>query len=117
MITVYGIRNCDTCRKALSWLKDADIAHSFHDVRRDGLDRVTLAVWADAAGWENLLNRRGTTWRKLSDDERDDIDERRSISLMLDHPALIKRPVFDAAGSIFVGFDDHVRAKLLALKV
>lgn len=104
MITVYGLKTCDTCRKALKWLAAESIDHRFHDVRADGLDRTALAGWSKALGWETLLNRRGTTWRQLPETERENVDEARAISLMLTHPALIKRPVFDLGQHIVVGF-------------
>ena len=74
MLTVYGIKNCDTCRKALKWLSAEGIEHTFHDFRVDGLDAANVTRWSEAAGWEKLLNRRGTTWRKLPEADRDDID-------------------------------------------
>lgn len=114
MITVYGLRNCDTCRKARKWLETEEIEHRFHDVRADGLHRTALARWSEALGWEALLNRRGTTWRQLPDTERENLDEASAVALMLAHPALIKRPVFDLGKGIVVGFgkaeQDVVRA-------
>jgi arsenate reductase (glutaredoxin) len=104
MITVYGLRACDTCRKALKWLKDEGIDHRFHDMRADGLDRAVLVRWIEALGWETLLNRRGTTWRQLPETEKKNLDEARAVSLMLAHPALIKRPVFDLGQRVTVGF-------------
>jgi Spx/MgsR family transcriptional regulator len=113
MITVYGIRNCDTCRKALKWLEAEGVEHRFHDVRADGLDRPTLAGWVKAVGWETLLNRRGTTWRNLSDAERGGLTPESATELMLQHPTLIKRPVFATGGDALVGFS---RAEMTALK-
>jgi Spx/MgsR family transcriptional regulator len=112
MITVNGLRNCDTCRKALGWLKTEGIAHGFVDVRADGVDEATVARWADAVGWETLLNRRGTTWRGLPLEEKEGIDGPRAVALMAAHPALIKRPVFEVDDEILVGFGDEVRARL-----
>jgi len=114
MIAVHGLQNCDTCRKALKWLDAEGIAHSFHDVRADGLDAATLARWIAAAGWETLLNTRGTTWRKLDESARADVDEARAAALMLAHPALIKRPVFEADGQVLIGFTDSVRDAIAA---
>ena len=112
MITLYGLKNCDTCRKARKWLDAGARAHNFHDVRADGLDNAMLASWVAAVGWEALLNRRGTTWRDLSDDDKDGVDAARAAALMLAHPALVKRPVIDADGTITVGFGPDVQAVL-----
>ena len=112
MITVYGIRNCGVCRKALEWLSAQDIKHRFHDLRGDGLDGAALEGWIAALGWERLLNRRGTTWRKLPAAVRDDVSAQSARDLMLDHPTLIKRPVFDAGGNFLVGFSDAERDAL-----
>ena len=104
MITLYGLKNCDTCRKARKWLDELGIAHSFHDVRADGLSETQIAGWARALGWETLLNRRGTTWRQLTEKEKENVNEARAVALMAAHPALIKRPVFDLDGRQLVGF-------------
>jgi len=112
MITVYGIRNCDTCRKALKWLEAEGIEHRFHDFRKDGLEAASVAAWAKEAGWEKLLNRRGTTWRNLSDAEKDGVDAAKAERLMVANPTLIKRPVTDTGTRIFVGFSDDLRNDL-----
>ena len=112
MITVYGIKNCDTCRKALKWLAAEGIEHRFHDFRVDGLDAKSLSGWVKAAGWEKLLNRRGTTWRNLSDAEKDGVDEAKAETLMAGNPTLIKRPVFETGGKVLVGFSDAEQAAL-----
>ena len=104
MLTVYGIKNCDTCRKALKWLSAEGIEHTFHDFRVDGLDPADVSRWAAAAGWEKLLNRRGTTWRNLPDADRDGVDAAKAEALMAGNPTLIKRPVFDGGTDIVVGF-------------
>jgi arsenate reductase len=106
MITVYGIKNCDTCRKALKWLAAEGIDHRFHDFRTDGLDRATLDRWTRTLNWEQLLNRRGTTWRNLPDDAKDSIDAAAAMTLMEANPTLIKRPVFDLGNEYAVGFKD-----------
>ena len=116
MITVYGLKNCDTCRKARKWLDGAGIAHRFHDVRGDDLDRATVAAWADELGVEALLNRRGTTWRGLSEADRAGADGDGAVDLMTAHPALIKRPVFDLGGRRLVGFGAAERAALADAK-
>ena len=112
MIAIYGLKNCDTCRKARKWLVEKEIEHRFHDVRSDGLDTATLTVWADALGWEKLLNRRGTTWRGLAASDKEGLDQATATALMAAHPALIKRPVFCISGQYALGFDDSLRARL-----
>ncbi|APZ43244.1 ArsC family reductase [Acidihalobacter ferrooxydans] len=110
--TLYGITHCDTVRKARRWLDEHGVAYDFHDFRRDGIDRQQLGAWSDELGWEALLNRRGTTWRKLSDVQRDGIDAARALALMLEQPALIKRPVLDIGGRRVLGFDPREYATL-----
>ena len=104
MISLYGLKNCDTCRKARRWLDARGTAHAFHDVRADGISAALIAGWIAAVGWETLLNRRGTTWRGLAATDKDGVDEAKAAALMAAHPALIKRPVIDTAGTISVGF-------------
>jgi arsenate reductase (glutaredoxin) len=103
-ITLYGIPNCDTVKKARVWLDQRGVAHAFHDYKKAGIDAATLGRWADAVGWEPLLNRAGTTFRKLGDAEKADIDRAKAIALMLSQPSLIKRPVVEGAGELLVGF-------------
>jgi len=112
-VTVYGLANCDTCRRARKWLTAAGMAHRFHDVRADGLDPVVLDAWIAAAGWETLLNRRGTTWRGLPAAETAEVDGARARDLMLRHPALVKRPVFETGGRFVVGFGPKEQAALV----
>ncbi|MEP9401603.1 ArsC family reductase [Sphingomonas sp. VNH70] len=102
--TLYGIPNCDTMKKARAWLDAAGIAYRFHDYRKDGLDPALLAGWVDALGWEGLLNRSGTTFRKLPEAERADLDRDRAVALMLAQPAMIRRPVLVDDRGIEVGF-------------
>ncbi len=109
---VYGLKNCDTCRKALKWLDDSGLAYKFHDIRQVGLGETEIADWAEKAGWEALLNRRGTTWRGLSDAEREGVNEVSAVRLMAAYPALMKRPVFVSSGAVLVGFDPEVQARL-----
>ena len=104
MLTVYGIKNCDTCRKALKWLSAEGIDHTFHDFRVDGLDAANVTRWSAVAGWEKLLNRRGTTWRNLDEADKDGVDATSAHALMAGNPTLIKRPVFDDGSQILVGF-------------
>lgn len=114
MITVYGLKNCDTCRNALKWLEAEGLGHRFHDVRKDGVEEATIKRWIAARGWETVLNRRGATWRGLDDHAREDVNETTAAALMAAHPALIKRPVFEWGGRIVIGFKDEQRRELIA---
>src|SRR3569623_647253 len=101
MITLYGFKNCDAVKKARRWLTEHGVAHRFHDFRSDGLDEKQLIDWVEQLGWEAVLNRRGTSWRTLSDVQREKIvDEASAIAAMLAHPALIKRPVLDTGDGV-----------------
>ena len=104
MITIYGIKNCDTMKKARSWLESQKIAHDFHDYKAAGIDKATLEGWVKKVGWQVLINRAGTTFRKLPDADKEDITEKRAVALMLAQPSMIKRPVLDANGRLLVGF-------------
>lgn len=101
---LYGIPNCDTVKKARTWLADRGIAYDFHDYKKSGIDRAHLESWADALGWDKLLNRAGTTFRKLPDADKADVDRAKAIDLMLAHPSTIKRPVVEHGGQYLVGF-------------
>ena len=103
-ITIYGIRNCDTMKKARAWLDAHDVSYEFHDYKTAGIDRWRLERWCGEVGWEALLNRAGTTFRKLPDADKAVADARKAIALMLAHPSLIKRPVLDLSGRLLVGF-------------
>jgi Spx/MgsR family transcriptional regulator len=103
MITVYGIRQCDTCRQALKWLGERGIEHRFHDLRADGLERDAVAAWLDSEFSGQLVNRRSTTWRQLSDAQRS-VSGGALVQLLLDHPTLVKRPVFEDEAIVAVGF-------------
>ena len=114
VLTVYGLKNCDTCRKVLKWLEDEGISHKFHDVRADGIKDADLERFAKSAGWESLLNKASTTWRGLPDKQKTNVGETEAIRLMGEHPALIKRPVFDAGkGEVVVGFRDPQKAAVM----
>lgn len=102
--TLYGIRNCDTMKKAWTWLDQHGVAYAFHDYKKEGVDAATLAGWAGLVGWEKLLNRAGTTFKKLPEVDRQDIDEAKAIALMVAQPSMIKRPVLEAGGKLLVGF-------------
>ena len=110
---LYGIPNCDTVKKARRWLDAQGVEYAFHDYKKEGADADRLASWSDAVGWEVLLNKRGTTYRKLSDEQKADIDRARAIDLMVQHPSLIKRPVVEYDGGILVGFGDAEWAQAL----
>ncbi len=105
-ITLYGIPGCDTVRKARAWLDARGIAHVFHDYKKLGADPARLAGWADQAGWERLLNRSGTTFRKLPEEERAGIDAGKAVRLMAAHPSCIKRPVVEHPGGLLIGFSE-----------
>lgn len=103
-VTLYGIPNCDTVKKARNWLDTNSIAYTFHDYKKAGADSAKLKTWCGAKGWETILNRAGTTFKKLPDDAKTGLDEAKAIALMLDQPSMIKRPVVEHAGGILVGF-------------
>ena len=113
MITIYGIKNCDTMKKARRWLDEHNVAYDFHDYKKDGIDEKTLKAWSKKLGWETLLNRRGTTWRKLPDKIKDNINEKSAIKVMLEQPSIIKRPVLKSGSHYLVGFDEQDYQKLL----
>jgi Spx/MgsR family transcriptional regulator len=104
MIQLYGIPNCDTVKKARAWLDKQGLEYVFHDYKKLGADPALLGQWADAVGWEVLLNRRGTTFRALSDSDKEGIDCSKAIMLMVAQPSLIKRPVVEYEGGVLVGF-------------
>lgn len=104
-VTLYGIANCDTVKKAKAWLQQQGVEYIFHDYRKQGLDADQLSAWVDELGWEALLNRRGSTWRKLDQAARDSIDRDSAIQIMLENPAIIKRPLLDHDGEKILGFD------------
>lgn len=103
-ITLYGIPNCDTVKKARNWLAENNIDYLFHDYKKAGANHAQLEHWCDAKGWETVLNRAGTTFKKLPDDAKAELDETKAIALMLDQPSMIKRPVVEHTGGILVGF-------------
>jgi arsenate reductase (glutaredoxin) len=107
MITVYGIPNCDTVKKARAWLTGHGVAHTFHDFKKQGVPADRLAIWQQAVGWEKLVNRQGTTWRKLDPLlQAETTDAASAPALLLTHPSVIKRPVVDWGTNITVGFDE-----------
>lgn len=113
-IEFYGIPNCDTVKNARAWLDARGLPYVFHDYRKEGADPARLARWADKAGWALLLNTRGTTFRKLPDDDRAGIDGAKALALMAAHPSLIKRPVVERGDTLLVGFDQDRWSEALA---
>ncbi|MBX3595484.1 arsenate reductase [Sphingomonas sp.] len=113
MIALYGIPNCDTVKKARVWLDANGLACTFHDYKKEGADPARLSKWADAVGWEPLLNRAGTSFRKLDDADKADIDRAKAIALMVANPSLIKRPVVEYRGGVLVGFKPDLWASAL----
>jgi Spx/MgsR family transcriptional regulator len=107
---IYGIKACDTMKKARDWLDKAGVAYDFHDYKTQGVERAQLEAWVKVAGWETVLNKAGTTFRKLPDANKANIDAQKAISLMLAQPSMIKRPVVEHGGKIIVGFKPDVYA-------
>ena len=104
MVTLYGIRSCDTMKKAWTWLDQHGAPYTFHDYKKEGIDPARLRAWAAEVGWETLLNRAGTTFRKLPDAQKAGLDEAKAIALMTAQPSMIKRPVLEGAAQLLVGF-------------
>ena len=113
MMTLYGIKNCDTMKKARAWLDGRGIAYTFHDYKTAGIEKARLEAWVAQLGLEALLNRAGTTFRKLPDAEKAGLTERKAIALMLAQPSMIKRPVLEKAGKITAGFRPELYEKVL----
>lgn len=111
-ITLYGIKNCDTMKKARAWLDKRGVEYAFHDYKAEGVSKSDLEKWSKAVGWEILLNRAGTTFRKLPDKEKENVTEKKALALMLAQPSMIKRPVLDVGGKLTVGFKPEVYEKL-----
>ncbi len=112
-LTVFGIPNCDTVKKARRWLDEHGIEYAFHDYKKQGVDEAKLRHWTQALGWEKVLNRAGTTFRKIPEADRADLDGGNAIALMLAHPSAIKRPVVEYAGGLLVGFREDEWEKAL----
>jgi arsenate reductase len=113
MIRIYGIKNCDTMKKAFAWLEAKGLAYEFVDYKKPAVAEAHLPDWNRRAGWETLLNTRGLMWKKLADDERADVDEAQALALMARYPALIKRPVLDTGNGLLIGFDAERYAREL----
>jgi arsenate reductase len=114
-VTIYGIKNCDTMKKARTWLDARQIAYAFHDYKSAGVTRQLLDTWLRACTWEELLNRSGTTFRKLPDDDKQDLTAAKAIALMLDQPSMIKRPVLDVGGRLTVGFTPAIYERFFSV--
>jgi len=106
-VTIFGIKNCDTMKKAFTWLDEHQIEYTFVDYKKTGVVKANIAAWCDAIGWETLLNKKGLTWKKLSDQERADVDEAKAKQLMELYPSMIKRPVMVVDGKVLVGFSSE----------
>jgi len=115
-ITIYGIKNCDTMKKARAWLDDHGVAYQFHDYKAAGAPKDKLKRWSDKLGWETLLNRAGTTFRKLPDAEREGLNDKKALALMLAQPSIIKRPVLEMGDKLLVGFKPEIYAQEVAGK-
>tara|TARA_R110002073_G_scaffold297293_1_gene463462 strand:+ start:267 stop:668 length:402 start_codon:yes stop_codon:yes gene_type:complete len=112
VITLYGIKNCDTVKKARKWLDTHNIDYQFHDFREDGLDSDAVAAWIDELGWQNLLNRRSQSWKTLDEDARESMDDEAAHKAVLAHPTLIKRPLLDTGEQRYTGFSAANYAKI-----
>ena len=113
MITIYGIKSCDTMKKAFTWLDGQKLAYTFHDYKKEGIDSARLTAWCAKVGWEVLVNKRGTTFRKLTPAEQDVKGDKDAIALMQKYPSLIKRPVIEKGAQVLVGLDTAAYAKAL----
>ena len=113
MITLYGISNCDTVKKAQKWLTENDVSYTFHDFRKDGIDTSQVAQWLETLGWEKVVNKRSTTWRGLSDDKKAAMNTELALAEVMLQPTLVKRPVPDNGKSIIIGFSDKQYQELL----
>jgi hypothetical protein len=117
MTRIYGIRNCDTMKKARMWLEDHGVDSSFHDYKLEGIDRARLQQWCAVLGWEAVINRAGTTFRKLEEAQRQDLNQSRAIELMVVQPSLIKRPMLEHDGQLLAGFKPERYAALFGIAV
>lgn len=104
-VSLFGIANCDTMKKARRWLDENGVAYDFHDYKKEGADPARIASWVAEKGWETVLNRRGTTFRKLPDDEKSDLDADKAVAIMAANPSAIKRPIVEYGAGLLVGFD------------
>lgn len=112
--TIYGIKNCDTIKKARKWLDNNQIEYNYHDFRIDGISKPIINEWLKQLEWESLLNTRGTTWRKLDDERKSEINKAKAIALMLEQPAIIKRPVLSYKNKYHLGFKEDIYLKIFS---
>lgn len=112
-LILYGIPNCDTVKKARTWLDGRGLAYTFHDYKKAGADPAKLAAWCDAAGWDKVLNRAGTTFKKLPDEDKADLDQAKAVAVMAANPSCIKRPIVEHSAGILVGFKEAEWAAVL----
>ena len=112
MLTIFGLKNCDTCRKALKWLGEEEIRFEYFDVRRDGFSVRELNYWVQTVGWGKLLNKRSTTWRRLGKRVKESLDNENLVGLVLDHPTLLKRPIITYKNDVVVGFSESEKTEL-----
>jgi len=111
---IFGIKNCDTMKKAFRWLDEHNISYTFHDYKKEGLEDATAKAWVDELGWENVINKRGTTWRKLEEDTKNTMDSKNAVHIMVSQPSIIKRPLLKIDDSIILGFNaDEYAQRLL----
>jgi arsenate reductase (glutaredoxin) len=114
-ITIYGIKNCDMMKKAFAWLDGHGVAYAFHDYKKDGIERQRLETWCEELGWESVLNRAGTTFRRLPEQDKESLNPSKAVKLMLAQPSMIKRPVIESGARLLVGFKpDAYKAALTA---
>jgi arsenate reductase (glutaredoxin) len=114
MTTIYGIKNCDTMKKTFAWCDEHDVAYSFHDYKKSGVDRAHLVAWCKAVGWKTLVNTKGTTWRKFTPEQQNITTQGDAVALMMENPSLIKRPIVETAkGQLLVGFDPALFASFV----
>jgi len=106
MIKIYGIPNCDSIKKARKWLDNNNLDYEFHDYKKQGVPEKNLKLWVNKAGWEVILNKRGTTWRKLSDEIKNNTNETSAIEVMLNNPSAVKRPVLENGKILLIGFNE-----------
>ena len=112
MITLYGIKNCDTVKKARRWLQTQGIEYQYHDYREDGVDEAAVTKWIEELGWQNLLNKRSTSWKALPEEARENMDETAAQTAVMRHPTLIKRPLLDTGKQRYTGFSAANYAKI-----
>lgn len=112
-VTIYGIKNCDTMKKAFRWLEENGVLYDFHDYKKDGADISVLKKAIDAHGWESVINIRGTTWRKLDDTIKEQMDERVALEVAKDNTSIIKRPIIAYGGELMIGYDENTLSKIL----